>query len=311
MGKAILSAPQFISNLTGAPAAGPLAGIGFLVGILGGFFGVGGGFIAGPMMFWAGVPMNFVVGTDLAHMTGKSIVAARRHRALGHVDVKLGLLMVAGTIPGVELGARIIERLEETGAVDQVIGLTYVAVLLVISAFTAWESLRAIRMIRTDHLDAQEALGFQGLTERVRSLRLPPMVSFPASGIGQISVWAVVGVGFITGVLAGALGVGGGFVRMPLLIYLTGVPTHVAVGTDLFEIVISAGFGTLTHAVKGNVDILMALVMQTGAALGAQIGAVSTRFFAGPRIRLLFSALPLLGAIMVIVRLLGGEAPGH
>jgi len=86
-----------------------LVGVGFLVGLLGGFFGVGGGFLAGPMMFLVGVPMNFVVGTDLAHMTGKSIVAARRHRILGHVDVRLGLLMVLGTVPGVELGARIIE----------------------------------------------------------------------------------------------------------------------------------------------------------------------------------------------------------
>ena len=75
--------------------------IGFLVGVLGGFFGVGGGFIAGPLMFWSGVPMNFVVGTDLAHMTGKSIVAAKRHRALGHVDVKLGFIMIVGTVIGV------------------------------------------------------------------------------------------------------------------------------------------------------------------------------------------------------------------
>ena len=79
--------------------------------VLGGFFGVGGGFIAGPFMFWAGVPMNFVVGTDLAHMTGKSIVASKRHRTLGHVDVKLGVLMVLGTIVGVEIGAQVIEGL--------------------------------------------------------------------------------------------------------------------------------------------------------------------------------------------------------
>jgi uncharacterized membrane protein YfcA len=93
---------------------------------------------------------------------------------------------------------------------------------------------------------------------------------------------------------------------MPMLVYAVGIPTHVAVGTDLFEIVISASFGTLTHAIKGNVDVLMALVMHTGAALGAQIGAVSTRFFAGPRIRLFFSALPLVGALMVLIRLLSG-----
>jgi uncharacterized membrane protein YfcA len=117
-------------------------------------------------------------------------------------------------------------------------------------------------------------------------------------------------VGLFTGFLAGALGVGGGFVRVPLLVYAVGVPTHVAVGTDLFEIVISAGFGTLTHAVKGNVDVLMALTMQTGAALGAQIGATATRFFSGPRIRLFFSGLPLVGAVLVIIKLLG-SGTGH
>lgn len=284
-----------------------LAGVGFMVGVMGGFFGVGGGFIAGPLLFWAGVPMHFVVGTDLAHMTGKSIVAARRHRTLGHVDIRLGLVMVAGTIPGIEIGARVVEALEAVGAVDITIGTVYIVILLVISLFTAWESIRALRMIRTDKLSVRDALGFEGITRRVHRINLPPMVSFPNSGIASISLWAVLGVGFITGLLAGALGVGGGFARMPLLVYVLGVPTHVAVGTDLFEIVISAGFGTLTHGIKGNVDVFMALVMQTGAALGAQIGAVSTRFFAGPRIRLLFSVLPLLGAIMVLIRLMSSE----
>jgi uncharacterized membrane protein YfcA len=287
-----------------------LIGIGFLVGILGGFFGVGGGFIAGPLMFWSGVPMNFVVGTDLAHMTGKSIVAAKRHRTLGHVDVKLGFVMVAGTVIGVELGARIIESLEERGNVDEVIGIAYIVILLVISFFTAWESLRAMQMIRTESIDAKDVIAFRNITRHVHRIRLRPMVSFPGSGIDEVSVWVVLAVGMVTGVLAGALGVGGGFVRMPMLVYFLGVPTHVAVGTDLFEIVISAGFGTLTHALKGNVDVLMALVMQTGAAVGAQIGAVATRYFAGPRIRLFFSMLPLIGATLVLIRLMTGMPTG-
>jgi uncharacterized membrane protein YfcA len=282
-----------------------LAGIGFLVGILGGFFGVGGGFIAGPFMFWAGVPMNFVVGTDLAHMTGKSIVASKRHRTLGHVDIKLGAFMVFSTIIGVEGGAQIIEHLEESGTVDLVIGFVYIFILLGISGFTAWESVRALRMIRSDQMDVKDAVGFQGLARRAQRLKVWPMMSFPDSGIASISLWTVFGVGFITGLLSGALGVGGGFIRMPLLVYVLGIPTHVAVGTDLFEIVFSSGYGTITHALKGNVDFLMALVMQTGAALGAQIGATSTRFFAGPRIRLFFSILPLIGAIMVILTLFG------
>ena len=285
-----------------------LAGIGFLVGILGGFFGVGGGFIATPFMVWAGVPWNLAIGTDLAHMTGKSIVAAKRHRTLGHVDVKLGALMVFATILGVESGAQIIELLERSGKVDHVIGVVYVFILLSISAFTAWESLRALRMIRTDQIDVKDIVGVKGFPGRVHRWKLWPMISLPDSGIASISLWPILGVGFLTGLLSGALGVGGGFIRMPLLVYGLGIPTHVAVGTDLFEIIFSAGYGTITHAIKGNVDILMALVMQTGAAIGAQIGATSTRFFAGPRIRLLFSALPVIGAVLVIIELLGGPS---
>ena len=158
-----------------------LAGVGFLVGLLGGFFGVGGGFLAGPMMFLVGVPMNFVVGTDLAHMTGKSIVAARRHRVLGHVDIKLGLLMVLGTVPGIELGARIIEGLEASGNIDLVVGLAYIIILVAIGSFTAWESLRAIQMVRTEQMDAKDALAFQAITHRVHGLRLPPLVSLPST----------------------------------------------------------------------------------------------------------------------------------
>jgi uncharacterized membrane protein YfcA len=284
-----------------------LIGIGFLVGILGGFFGVGGGFIAGPLLFWTGVPINIVVGTDLAHMTGKSIVAAKRHRTLGHVDFKLGLVMVTGTVIGVEIGAQLIELLKTTGSVDLIVGISYIVILMIISIFTAWESIRALRMIRSERLDVKEVIAFEGISRRMHSIRLKPMISFPRSGIESVSIWVVLGVGLITGILAGFLGVGGGFIRMPMLVYFVGVPTHVAVGTDLFEIVISAGFGTLTHALKGNVDILIALVMNTGAAIGAQIGAVSTRYFAGPKIRLLFSVLPLLGAVLVAIRLITGE----
>jgi uncharacterized membrane protein YfcA len=98
----------------------------------------------------------------------------------------------------------------------------------------------------------------------------------------------------------------GGFVRMPALIYFLGVPTHIAVGTDLFEIVFSAGYGTLTHGLKGNVDILMALIMQTGAAIGAQLGALGTRHVGGSRLRIAFAFLPLLGAGLLLIDMMNG-----
>lgn len=287
-----------------------LAVIGFLVGVMGGFFGVGGSFIAGPAMFFVGVPMNFVVGTDLAHIVGKSVVAAKRHRALGHVDIKLGLLMVLATMVGVEMGAQMVEFLKAKEAAEMVIGVLYIVILITISLFTGWEARRSIVMMRTEKIAAKDALGFKTITRRVLAIRIPPLVRLPNSGIESISLWAILLVGVVTGFFGGLLGGGAGYMRLPALIYFLGVPTHVAIGTDLFEVVISAGYGTLTHAFKGNVDILIALVMQTGAAIGAQIGAVSTRFVGGPKIRLAFSFLPFIGAALVLYRLLGGGVAG-
>ena len=114
------------------------------------------------------------------------------------------------------------------------------------------------------------------------------MISLPTSGVKAISLWVIVVVSFIGGLFSGFLGGGAGYIRMPMMVYILGIPTHLAVGTDLFEIIISASYGTFSHAIKGNVDILVALVMNTGAAIGAQIGAILTQYFAGPKIRLLF-----------------------
>ena len=133
------------------------------------------------------------------------------------------------------------------------------------------------------------------------------MVALPTSGIKSISLWVILFVAFIGGVFSGFLGGGAGYIRMPSMIYILGIPTHLAVGTDLFEIVISASYGTFSHALKGNVDIMIALVMQTGAAIGAQIGAIATQYFTGPKIRLAFVPLPLFGAAIVIYTLVTGH----
>ncbi len=292
-----------------------LAGVGFIVGILGGFFGVGGSFLAGPALFSAGVPMNFVVGTDLAHIVGKSIVAARKHRTLGNIDMKLGLLMVVGTIAGVEAGAQLIQVLKRLASINQVVGGIFVLILLGISGFMAWESLKTLRAQRRgqgrlqpgQHPSTQDHSSMAHNAQAVHRISLPPHISLPVSGIARISVWAVLAIAFIGGFFSGLLGGGAGYVRMPAMVYLLGIPTHIAVGTDLFEIIISASYGTVSHALKGNVDILIALVMHTGAALGAQIGATLTQYFGGPRLRLAFIPLPVLGAGLMIYGLLTGH----
>lgn len=276
--------------------------LGFVIGVMGGFFGVGGSFIAGPSMFALGLPMNFVVGTDLAHIAGKSLVAARKHRALGNIDLKLGFLMCIGTILGVEGGAQLVELLQRLGAANVVIATVTLVILVGISAWMGWESWHSLKG-QKEHPVARRASTW------LREHTWGPKIHLPASGLENVPLLLILGLGIIAGFFSGFLGGGAGYLRMPMLVYLLGLPTHVAVGTDLFEVVISAGYGTVSHALKGNVDILIALVMHTGAAVGANMGAGLTQLISGARLRLLFVPLPLIGAGLLLFKLLGGG--GH
>jgi uncharacterized protein len=286
--------------------------VGFIIGIFGGFFGVGGSFIAGPALRLMGVDWNYAVGTDLAHIVGKSIVAARQHRALGNVDLKLGSIMAIGTIGGAECGAQLIQALKRAGNVNTVVSYVAIVVYTGIAAFMLWESQKTLRTYKnptkiSGGIDPKkDRSAFGPVTRTIQRLKISPMITLPTSGI-RISLWTIVLVAFVGGLFSGFLGGGAGYIRMPSMVYVLGVPTHLAVGTDLFEIVISASYGTITHAIKGNVDILIALVMHTGAVIGAQIGVVATQYFAGPKIRLAFVPLPLIGAAIVIYTLMTGH----
>ena len=253
--------------------------------------------------------MNIVVGTDLAHIVGKSIVAVKKHGTLGNVDYKLGLIMVIGTIAGVEAGAQMVQHLKRMAKADTVIAIAFIVVLVAMSVFIGWESVENApdaaprQRPRLEHAGGTSSV-IAHVAKAVHAFRVPPMIRLPASQIKEVSLWPIMGVAIVGGLFSGFLGGGAGYLRMPALVYLLGVPTHVAVGTDLFEIVISASYGTFTHALKGNVDILIALVMHTGAAVGAQIGATLTQKFHGAGIRLAFAPLPLLGAALMVYTLL-------
>ena len=297
-----------ISGATISPVL--LIALGFVVGILGGFFGVGGSFLAGPALFALGMPMNFVVGTDLTHIVGKSIVAARRHWSLGSVDLRLALIMVFGTVLGIQAGVAGIEELKKLGRVDLIVGLVAIVVYTSISIFVAYESWKSLKIpLGRKRMSATAPAGkdkqfFASFAKMVQKLPLGPRIALPFSGIKSISIGAIVLVSFVGGAFSSFLGGGAGYIRMPSMVYLLGIPTHIAVGTDLFEIVVSASIGSFEHAVKGNVDVLVALIMQTGAAVGAQIGATLTQYFSGPRLRLAFAPLPLLGAGLIVYGLL-------
>jgi uncharacterized membrane protein YfcA len=281
--------------------------VGFVIGILGGFFGVGGSFIAGPALRAVGLDWNYAVGTDLAHIVGKSVVAVRQHRAFGNVDLKLGLLMAVGTLGGAELGAQLIQVFKRAGNVNLVVSVVSIVVYVSISSFMVWESRKSLATQKPAAKGSKkDHSAIMHVTQAIQRLRIPPMIELPASGV-RISLWVIVFVGIVGGFFSGFLGGGAGYIRMPSMVYVLGIPTHLAVGTDLFEIIISASYGTFTHALKGNVDILIALVMHTGAAIGAQIGAICTQYFTGPKIRLAFVPLPLIGAAIVIYTLISGH----
>jgi uncharacterized membrane protein YfcA len=225
--------------------------------------------------------------------------------------------MVLGTIAGVETGAQLIQWLKRTAHIDVAVGVTFIVVLLGISGFMTWESIKTLRLHghgksphksrEGEHPSKRDPSAAAHIARRIHRISIPPYISLPVSGIKRVSLWAIILVAFLGGFFSGFLGGGAGYIRMPCLIYLLGIPTHIAVGTDLFEIIISASYGTVTHALKGNVDILIALVMHTGAAIGAQIGATLTQFFGGPRIRMAFIPLPLIGVIIIIHGLLTGH----
>lgn len=279
--------------------------LGFTVGVIGGFFGVGGAFMVTPALNVFGFPMAYAIGTDMAHIAGKSIVATAKHRKYGNVDMRLGALMIVGTAIGIEGGANFIMWLEKVGRVDFVVRITYMVLLFGLSSFMLYEYFKLTKGTTEKAKPVADA-GTSGLALKMHSLKIPPMIHLKVSGF-KISMWVILIVSAFTGFLAGFLGVGGGFIRMPSLMYVIGCPTRVAVGTDLFEIVVTGAYGAFSYAMKGRVELIAAAVMLIGAAVGAQFGTLATQYVKGLKIRLYFSVTMLLAGISVVFKHIAGQ----
>lgn len=280
-----------------------LLGLGLCVGILGGFFGVGGAWIVTPALNIFGFDMSFAIGTDLAHIFGKSIISTKKHSRLGNVDFRLGLLSLVGSIVGVEAGAQAIMALERVGTVGPVVRWVYIALLFGLGAYMVHDYVHATRRQKNSGTAAASASPpGTAMSRRLYSLRIPPTISLPTSGIERVSVVIIVVIFFVTGFLSGFLGVGGGFILLPSLIYLIGCPTAVAVGTSLLCVLFMGGYGCFSYALKGRTELVAALVMLVGAAVGAQIGVLATRFVRGYGIRLLFAVMIILAGASVSLK---------
>ncbi|AFM23232.1 sulfite exporter TauE/SafE family protein [Desulfomonile tiedjei] len=274
--------------------------IGFSVGVIGGFFGMGGAWMVTPGLNILGFPMAFAIGTDIAHIAGKSMVSTFRHSKFGNVDYKLGIVMVVGTVIGIECGAQIVMWLERIGKVGPVVRWVYVIVLALIALMVFADYRKAIQKKKSGIVDEHGAVGYTWY-KTLHKIKIPPMMHFHAAGI-YCSAWLPIMVSFLTGVLAGFLGIGGGLLRMPALVYLIGCPTHIAVGTDLFEVMISGLYGTFTYGVKGRIEVWAVFVMLSGAAIGAQIGTVATKYAKGYGIRVAFGLAVVACMISIILK---------
>ena len=280
--------------------------LGIGVGVIGGFFGMGGAWMVTPGLNILGFPMAFAIGTDIAHMAGKSLISTMRHGKFGNVDYKLGCIMIIGTVAGFEIGAQMIMWLERIGIVGPVVRWMY----LVLLALIAWMVFHDVAVKRRKEREAvaagkevdKLATGIEW-HKTFHKIKIPPMVHLKVAGI-YCSAWLPITVSFFTGWLAGILGIGGGLIRMPALIYLVGCPTHVAVGTDLFEVMISGLYGAASYTFKGRVELVAAIVMLVGAAMGAQVGSVATKYIKGYGIRIAFGLAVVGCLISVLLKLI-------
>ena len=260
--------------------------LGFGVGVMGGFYGLGGAWLITPGLNIFGFPMAYAIGTDMAHIAGKSIVSTIRHAKFGNVDWAIGLSMLVGTIVGIEIASRLVMYLERIGFVGGVVRWTYVVILAMITITVFYDIMKRRRLERSGaKLEKTESA--IRWAYYLHKIPIPPVVTFKHAGI-RCSFWLPAIVGLFTGILAGFLGIGGGLVRVPSLIYLIGTPTHIAVGTDLFEVLISASFGAFTYTIKGRCELIAAVIMLVGAAIGVQIGSVATKYVRGYFIRGVF-----------------------
>ena len=296
-------------------------GFGLLVGVLFGFFGMGGSFLVTPALLVMGYDETVAVGSGLAFVFGTAVIATLKHRDLGQVDYKLGVLMIAGTTAGIEVGKELVLWLKELGLSGVVISVTYVLLLGGIGAVVTRDALGdggggLDHAVETDGGEPSEARrpssageaddgtdDVPALARRVQAYRLPPMVSL--RGGVTVSLWLILLVAFATGLLSGFLGVGGGFIRMPALFYLVGVPVPIAVGTDLFEIVFSGGIGSFLWALEGGVDLSVVAPLLAGSALGARVGSAATRLVDEDEIKVYFGVMLLLGSVAVGLKQLG------
>ena len=288
--------------------------LGCIAGFLSGFFGIGGGSLVTPILqVIFQIPFQICVGSSLAQTAGSSITAVLRHWKLGNVDFKLAFLILGVNFLGVESGARILDYLgsldtfviknQEIHYVEYYSRWLFLLILLVIAVLITLESLPSNSLLKRKIKTKNETN--TKLTSRfIQRLQIPPIIDFPKSNLYSISIVAITYPAFFIGITTGLLGIGGGVVTVPLLIYGCGVPTNIAVGTSLLLVFFSTFYGTIIHSMRHNVDLTLLSTLLIGSTIFAQIGASMTQLISGHSIRFYFSFIVWALSILLIYDLI-------
>lgn len=279
--------------------------IGLGAGLISGCIGAGGGFIIAPALMSAGVKGILAVGTDLFHIFAKAIMGSVLHRKMGNVCVPLAMVFLIGAVAGTTLGAGINRALYNMNPVlsDAFITIVYTVMLGFLGFYGLYDYFRAQAEAKGKQVtkEAQESAAMTGIARKIQSVNLPPMISFDQGlvpGGRKISWLFLVICGALVGLAAGLMGVGGGFLTFPIFVYVLGVSSLTTVGTDIFQIVFTAGYGAITqYAIYGFIFYTLAMGMLLGSLVGIQIGALVTKVVTGATIRGFFAMSVMAGFV--------------
>ncbi|WP_254862994.1 sulfite exporter TauE/SafE family protein [Halovivax gelatinilyticus] len=266
---------------------------GFMVGVLFGFFGMGGSFLVTPTLLILGYPASVAIGSGLAFYFGTSVIAVMKHYDIGQVDYKLGAILFVVLSVGIEIGSILVFGLEEIGVADLVTGIAYVVLLAGIGVLFLRRALAGEDEDEDGNVD-EDVDDIPAVGQTIQSYTIPPMISLVSGG--RTSLWTVSGAGGVVGMISGLIGVGGGFMRMPMIYYLIGTPLTVAVGTSLFAGLFSGAYGAFTYGMSGSVDLVVVSLLLVGSALGARIGSGATTVVEEDDVIVYFGIMMLLAS---------------
>ncbi|MCO6389863.1 TSUP family transporter [Aliihoeflea aestuarii] len=268
-----------------------ILGMGWAVGFLSGMFGVGGGFLITPLLIFYNIPPAIAVATGANQVVASSVSGVLAHVKKGTLDFKLGTVLLTGGIFGSTIGVFVFSLLRNVGQLDLVVSLLYVGLLGTVGGLMLMESVRAWRRAAGGQAPSLRKPGQHNWIHR-----LPLKMRFRTSKL-FVSVIPVIGLGAGIGFLASIMGVGGGFIMVPALIYLLKVPTNVVIGTSLFQIIFVAAYTTIVHAATNQtVDIVLAFLLMVGGVAGAQYGAKAGQRLRGEQLRALLALMVLMVA---------------